>query len=89
MLLAALEFAAAGRRSPLVFPEHTKLSEPLSDAKAPDPPPSPLFKKYSRHYDAAANGPPFAADPAPRAAVCGVGPLDDVDVVERRARAPV
>ena len=69
LLEASVAFAASGVRSKAVLPDSALLKEPLVIGEVPpDAPPSPLLKKYSRHYDAS---PPYVADPPPKPQVCG------------------
>ena len=78
LLEASVAFAVSGVRSKAVFPDTARLVEPLVIGEVPlDTPPSPLLKKYSRHYDAA---PPYPADPPPKPQTCG----NDLRVVETR-----
>ena len=63
-------------RSKAVFPDTARLVEPLVIGEVPpDAPPSPLLKKYSRHYDAKH---PYVSDPPLKPQVCG----NDLRVVE-------
>jgi hypothetical protein len=62
-----------------VIPDGALLKAPWVIGEVPpDAPPSPLLKKYSRHYDAKQ---PYVSDPPPKPQVCGAR---DMRVVETR-----
>ena len=76
LLEASVAFAVSGVRSKAVLPDTARLVEPLVIGEVPpDAPPSPLLKKYSRHYDAKQ---PYVEDPPPKPQTCG----NDLRVVE-------
>ena len=78
LLEACVAFATTGVRSKAVIPDGALLKAPLVIGEVPpDAPPSPLLKKYSRHYDAKQ---PYVEDPPPRHQACG----NDLRVVETR-----
>ena len=78
LLEASVAFAVSGVRSKAVFPDGSRLVEPLVIGEVPrDAPPSSMLKKYSRHYDAKQ---PYVEDPPPLKQTCGSG----LRVVETR-----
>ena len=80
LLEASVAFAVSGVRSPAIFPDGARLQEPLVIGEVPlDTPPSPLLKKYSRHYDAKQ---PYVEDPPLKPQTCG----NDLRVVETVTR---